>query len=94
GILEYNRYFKLSTTATSSFAASGWTNKIELLGDVKSASWRFWNQRTKVWTEDWRNPSQRPDGAELTLQLAESTQPTIHFFYIPPVQVQVFSTSP
>jgi len=88
GILEYNRYFKLTTTTESSFSATGWVHKIELLGDIKSLSWRFWNQATKKWSDDWRNPTQRPNGVELTLLLAESKVPSIHFFWIPPIQIQ------
>lgn len=85
GILEYDRYFKASTSSENRFSATGWKHKIELLNDVKSISWRFWNQKTKQWLTDWRNPMQRPEGVELTLQLAESKEPTIHFFYLPPV---------
>ncbi len=88
GILEYNRYFKLTNSTESQFSATGWVHKIALLNDVKSLSWRFWNQATRKWTEDWRNPTQRPHGIELTLELAESKTPRIHFFWIPPIQIQ------
>lgn len=89
GILEYNRLFRLVSGSQSSpnFSAGGWKNRVELLTDLKKVSWRFWNERTLKWSEDWRNPSERPHCIELTFQLAESQEEEIHYFWIPPLQL-------
>lgn len=95
GILEYNRLFRLVSGAQSSpnFSAGGWKNKIDLLTDVKKVEWRFWSERAQKWSIDWRNPSERPQSIELSLQLGESTETTLHYFWIPNLQLPPINLS-
>jgi type II secretion system protein J len=56
-----------------------------LMDGLKSVSWRFYNQRTEEWEEDWVRPNERPSLVEMNIEFYDDSDPLRSVFWIPVV---------
>lgn len=56
-----------------------------LIDGLKSVWWRFYNQRTEEWEEDWVRPNERPSLVEMNIEFYDDSEPLRSVFWIPVV---------
>jgi prepilin-type N-terminal cleavage/methylation domain-containing protein len=56
-----------------------------LMDGLKSVYWRFYNQRTEEWEEDWVRPNERPSLVEMNIEFYDDSDPLRSVFWIPVV---------
>jgi hypothetical protein len=59
---------------------------LQLIKDLRSLAWQFYDKNTAQWTEAWENPDQRPSLVRLTMQPAELSTPMVVDFWLPELQ--------
>lgn len=58
---------------------------IVLMDGLKSVFWRFYNQRTEEWEEDWVRPNERPSLVEMNIEFHDGSETVRSVFWIPVV---------
>lgn len=71
---------KIATYLHGGSASRPW---LMLLPDLRNAEWRFYDQDTRTWSNEWHNTSARPACAELTITTAEGS--SSYTFWLPPL---------
>ena len=56
-----------------------------LMDGLKNVFWRFYNQRTEEWEEDWVRPNERPSLVEMNIEFYDDSDPLRAVFWIPVV---------
>jgi len=60
-----------------------------LLPNLREARWRFYDETTQDWREDWPEGSGRPLLVELNFSLLGEEIPRTYVFWLPPVEEQM-----
>ena len=58
---------------------------MDLIEGLKGVSWRFYNQRTEEWEEDWVRPNERPSLVEMMIDFFDGSASLRSVFWIPVV---------
>lgn len=61
-------------------------NWLRLLPDLRDAKWRFYNDSTQEWAEEWEAGMERPKLLELSFELLGEEIPRTYVFWLPPVK--------
>lgn len=61
-------------------------NWLRLLPDLREARWRFYNDSTQEWVEEWEEGAERPQLVELSFELLGEEIPRTYVFWLPPVK--------
>ena len=59
---------------------------LRLLPDLRDVRWRFYNDSTQEWVEEWEEGMERPKLLELSFELLGEEIPRTYVFWLPPVQ--------
>ncbi len=61
---------------------------LPLISDLRGVEWRFYDERTARWVEQWNEPSVRPRLIQFTMGVAGRPLPVVAVFEVPPVSSQ------